>query len=551
MKRNRREGLVAFPSPRPTPEFFLEERTFSTKKARGTPRDSLPPRPPIKSAPPISRIFPHRPIQHAQVVSFRSVDSNGSLLGVGYENSKDLYFNQCFAKISRIGAGSFGEVYKVRSKEDGKQYAIKRSQERFRGESDRRRKLEEVAKHEKLPPHPNCVRFYRAWEEKQHLYLQTELCKTSLSNLTENQHDIGEMVIWNYMVDLLMAVKHLHDHNLVHMDIKPENIFISYEGVCKLGDFGLVVDLSKSHDMTEAQEGDPKYLAPELMESKFGKSADIFSLGMTILELASDLDLPRGGDGWHMLREGKLPEEFLRGKSFHLKYVIHQMLDPDPKSRPTVDQVLAFPYVRKVWKRRRRDYMMKSVISTVKSILSRLFHWVFFITSMFMYPFRRFRHHSNLSFIHSDSSGMQSQSSGSGLDHSISDDECFENDISIHNNSVGAPLNSSSSSESYGGEFSLPCLPPPRNAYTTPLIRQRPHGYISSPMSSSPVFTKCKSNYSPDSSFNSSFEEDRSVTPTFNVSTQGLNNIGEDDGAKPGIEPKNLMEMFEAASDED
>lgn len=36
---------------------------------------------------------------------------------------------------------------------------------------------------------------------------------------------------------------------------------------------------------------------------------------MTILELASDLDLPRGGDGWHMLRSGKLPEEFLRGNS--------------------------------------------------------------------------------------------------------------------------------------------------------------------------------------------------------------------------------------------
>lgn len=38
------------------------------------------------------------------------------------------------------------------------------------------------------------------------------------------------------------------------------------------------------------------------------------SLGMTILELASDLDLPRGGEGWHMLRSGQLPEEFLRGK---------------------------------------------------------------------------------------------------------------------------------------------------------------------------------------------------------------------------------------------
>lgn len=38
-----------------------------------------------------------------------------------------------------------------------------------------------------------------------------------------------------------------------------------------------------------------------------------FSLGMTILELASDLDLPRGGEGWHQLRKGRIPEEFLHG----------------------------------------------------------------------------------------------------------------------------------------------------------------------------------------------------------------------------------------------
>ena len=73
-------------------------------------------------------------------------------------------------------------------------------------------------------------------------------------------------------------MKHLHDNNLVHVDIKPDNIFISHDGVCKLGDFGLVIDLSKGNDFSEAQEGDPKYLAPELMDGKFGKPADIFRL---------------------------------------------------------------------------------------------------------------------------------------------------------------------------------------------------------------------------------------------------------------------------------
>lgn len=110
---------------------------------------------------------------------------------------------------------------------------------------DRKRKLEEVAKHEQLPKHPNCVRFVKAWEERQHLYIQTELCESSLQQVADSQHRVAENLIWNYLVDLLMAVKHLHDHELVHMDIKPENILISQHNTCKIGDFGLVLDLEK------------------------------------------------------------------------------------------------------------------------------------------------------------------------------------------------------------------------------------------------------------------------------------------------------------------
>lgn len=534
--------MDGFSSPRPTPRFFPEPQTFSTKKAKGTPRDSLPPRPPVKSAPPVSRIFPHRPVERAQVISFRSEDNNGSFLGKTDSNDKNLYFEQEFEIISKIGMGSFGEVYKVRSKEDGKLYAVKRSHERFRGESDRRRKLEEVAKHETLPPHPNCVTFYRAWEERQRLYIQTELCKISFSEYTEHHHDMLEEGIWNFLVDLLMAVKHLHDHNLVHMDIKPENIFISYDDICKLGDFGLVLDVSKGSDLSEAQEGDPKYMAPELLEGKFGKPADICSLGLTTLELAGDLDLPRGGEAWHLLRSGAIPEEFLRDKSFDLKYVIRQMLDPDPKSRPTVDQVLAFPYVRKMWKKRRREYMVKSAINSIKALFFRLLQFVFMITSVFRFPVKKGRDHPV------PSSSSHNTSSGFPLDHSISDDECFEDDISIHNNSVGAPLDSSSSSDGFSSEFILPRRPAPRNAFTTPALRHRSVGFTA-PMSSSPVLPgRTRQLSSPNTSFESSFDEERCTTPTLNSSNHGLLDV---EPAKPCIGPRNLMDMFEAASDED
>ncbi|KAL3842302.1 hypothetical protein ACJMK2_020332 [Sinanodonta woodiana] len=545
--------MEAYPSPRPTPRFFPEVQTFSTKKSRGTPKDSCPPRPPVKSCPPISRIFPHRPIQRAQLVSFRSSESNGSILKFG-EGTKD-YFQENFEIISKLGAGSFGEVFKVRCREDGQLYAVKKSQERFRGESDRRRKLEEVAKYEKLPCHTNCVRLYRAWEEKMLLYMQLELCKASLSHLAEDRHDIPEEEIWLYLVDLLMAVKHLHDNNLVHMDIKPDNIFITYDNVCKLGDFGLVIDLSKGNDFSEAQEGDPKYLAPELMDGKFGKPADIFSLGISILELASDLDLPRGGDGWHALRSGHVPNEFLLDKSFDLKYTIKQMLDPCPRSRPTVDQVLAFPCIRKVWKKRRREYMVKSAMNSAKGLFFRVWEYILLITFVFTYPFRKLFPYSKQSS--KTDSPHSSHSTSLAFDNSISDDDMFGDDLSINNNSIAVPLDSSFSSSgesSFQGTEDSFCKVPPRRAFTSPTIRHRHYENIPAPMSSSPVLPSSGSgsfgiqrNSSPNISV-SSFEDERSLTPTFNVSGHlDFNEMS----TKPNIEPKNLMDMFLAASDEE
>ncbi len=74
----------------------------------------------------------------------------------------------------------------------------------------------------------------------------------------------------------------------------------------------------------------------------------VFSLGISILELASDLDLPRGGLLWHSLRSGQLPEDFLKGRSCELKRTIAWMMEPDPFKRPTVDEVLESQTVRTV-----------------------------------------------------------------------------------------------------------------------------------------------------------------------------------------------------------
>ncbi|XP_072340166.1 membrane-associated tyrosine- and threonine-specific cdc2-inhibitory kinase isoform X2 [Scyliorhinus torazame] len=339
-------------TPIPVPAFFKEaEGSFSLKR-RGRPSShSLTPCPPVKTALPVSRVFPRRQQtwSHPRPQSVSGKESAVQRLSsrVYDESKKDLYFEQCFQKISKLGHGSFGEVFKVRSKEDGQLYAVKRSMELFRGETDRSRKLEEAQKHERLGAHANLVRFVHAWEERRQLYIQTELCDASLQQYAEGCCPLPERQVWAFLADLAAALKHLHDRGLAHMDVKPANIFVAGGRVCKLGDFGLMLELEEG-DLSEAQEGDPKYMAPELLKGIYSKAADIFSLGMTILDISCNLELPRSGDGWQKLRQGYLPEEFVSGLSPGLLEVLRAMLQPDFRLRISVDNLLALPALRRV-----------------------------------------------------------------------------------------------------------------------------------------------------------------------------------------------------------
>ncbi|CAF0779784.1 unnamed protein product [Brachionus calyciflorus] len=392
-------GVNMSPKARPLPKFFAETTQFSTKKERETPKLSEihPPKPPIKSCPPISRLRPQRKCDYegARVISFLNKNSQNDpeLISKYYDDKKkDLFFEQCFIIEGNLGCGSFGKVYKVKSKEDGKYYAVKKSREKFKGSSDRVRKLEEVAKHEELPPHPNFVKFYRAWEERQRLYIQTELCQMSLSAFAEKQHDIPEETIWQFLVDLLQALKHLHDKKFVHMDIKPENIFISFENNCKLGDFGLVIDLEKN-DLREVQEGDPKYLAPEVLHSNYNITcaADVFSLGMTILELATDLDLPRGGEPWHQLRNGQIPSHLVSTLSNDLVEIIIKMIEPDHLKRAKVDELLEMPKIRSLIRKNKRKLMWCKMTKYLKCSLTQAKSLSFSMLQFFLYPFYKMK----------------------------------------------------------------------------------------------------------------------------------------------------------------
>ncbi|XP_041818854.1 membrane-associated tyrosine- and threonine-specific cdc2-inhibitory kinase [Chelmon rostratus] len=364
--------------PLPT-HFSHAERSFSLKKRRlpfssssissssySSPArlsHSLPPLPPSKGCPPLSRMFPQHPSPWTPLSGSLSTSPPPNSV---YDPSKQQsYFNQCFTNLGLLGRGSFGEVYKVQSNRDGHQYAVKRSAHRFRGNRERNRSVREARNHERLCPHPHILHFVAAWEECGRLYIQTELCSTSLLLHAESQPPgPDESAAWAYLCDLLSALQHLHSHGFVHLDLKPANVLMTESGRLKLGDFGLLLDLKQNSTepvegkvKEDVQEGDPRYMAPELLRGEYGPAADVFSLGVSILELACNIEVPNGGEGWQQLRQGCLPSELTSSLSAELQTVLRMMLAPEPSDRPTVSKLLALP---PVWKHRwkRRIYLL-------------------------------------------------------------------------------------------------------------------------------------------------------------------------------------------------
>ncbi|ALC43421.1 Myt1, partial [Drosophila busckii] len=305
--------------------------------------------------------------QIAHAISFRGgFESDAGLLPVSPSatptspnvSCNESHFEQCFDRLAKLGEGSFGEVFQVRDRSDSRLYAVKISKQLFRGEQYRAERLEEVRRYEEFSGHENCIRFIRAWEQYDRLFMQMELCRENLEQYLYRCRHIPEERIWHILLDLLRGLKSLHNRNLIHLDIKLDNVLIDDDDNCKLADFGLVIDVDKANNH-QATEGDSRYMAPEILQGQFSKAADIFSLGIAMLELACCMDLPANGPLWHELRQGLLPEEFINTISIELQQVIKSMMSPDPRQRPTTDQLLAHPKLQQLQKQERSMVTLK------------------------------------------------------------------------------------------------------------------------------------------------------------------------------------------------
>ncbi|KAF8638035.1 hypothetical protein AX16_010667 [Volvariella volvacea WC 439] len=273
-------------------------------------------------------------------------------------------FERDFDEIGELGSGEFGKVIKVQFRGGGAQaYAIKKSK-RFEGPRHRTRLREEVEILQHLKDrasalcedgrHPNVLAYVDSWEEEEALYIQTELCESG--NLAGFLWEYGrafprldEARVWKIFADLSNGLRFIHDSGVIHLDLKPSNIFVTGEGRFKIGDFGMASlwPRPKKPDQTERgfeREGDKVYLAPEVLQGRYGKAADVFSFGVMMLETATNIVVPDQGEAWQRLRTEDFSQVDLED-SPELLDIIRSMMRTDPDLRISVQTVYDHPVV--------------------------------------------------------------------------------------------------------------------------------------------------------------------------------------------------------------
>ncbi|EHK39642.1 hypothetical protein TRIATDRAFT_48936 [Trichoderma atroviride IMI 206040] len=236
-----------------------------------------------------------------------------------------------FDKVEQIGKGEFSTVYRVtkqdfessftpasftpvdshaRSPAKTQVFAVKKTKQPYHGPKDRKAKLREAQILRALSHAEHVVQYIDDWEHNFHLYIQTEFCEEgTLDKFLAHVGQLGRLDdfrIYKILQDLCLGLKEIHDAGFMHLDMKPANILITFEGVIKIGDFGLAQAVSD--DTYLDIEGDREYMAPEMLEGKTDQSADIFSLGLMTLEAAANVVLPDNGPTWVALRSGDLSE---------------------------------------------------------------------------------------------------------------------------------------------------------------------------------------------------------------------------------------------------
>lgn len=255
-----------------------------------------------------------------------------------------------YEKLECIGRGSFGEVFKGIEKSTGRTVALKLVDlEKADDEIDI---IQREIKVMSEISNPYVVQYHTSLMKGSTLWIVMEyMSGGSLKNLLDTVGPFPEDAIAAIMKGLFSGLHYIHKERKLHRDIKAANILISNKGEVKLGDFGVAGQMTASVRQRNTFVGSPLWMAPEVIkESLYDEKTDIWSAGITVIELSKGLPPYATEHPYQVLF--KIPENDpprLDGDQFSkgLKDLVAACLQRIPADRPSAEQLLTLPFLKK------------------------------------------------------------------------------------------------------------------------------------------------------------------------------------------------------------
>ncbi|KAM8868503.1 serine/threonine-protein kinase Nek4 [Synchiropus picturatus] len=258
--------------------------------------------------------------------------------------------NYVFIRV--VGKGSYGEVNLVRHKADRKQYVVKRLNLSNSPKRERRSAEQEAQLLSQLR-HPNIVTYRESWEgNDSQLYIVMGFCEAGdlYHRLKEQKGELlPERQVVEWFVQIAMALQYLHERNILHRDLKTQNIFLTKNNIIKVGDLGIARVLENQNDMASTLIGTPYYMSPELFSNKpYNHKSDVWALGCCLYEMSTLRHAFNAKDMnslVYRIVQGRLPQMPSRYDP-QLGDLIKRMLSKSPEDRPEVKIILRQPYIK-------------------------------------------------------------------------------------------------------------------------------------------------------------------------------------------------------------
>ena len=266
------------------------------------------------------------------------------------KNSKYPKTKMNFYKYGRLlGKGAFGKVNLALHVLTGRLVAIKSiNKTKLLNERQRRKIQIETSIMKTLSKSNNIVKIYETYETKKHYCIvMEEICAGDLLSYIKKRGKLIEQVAKFIFKQIVLTLQYIHNHNIVHRDIKLDNILIDLDNNIKICDFGVSKIVKNNESMLE-QCGTPAYIAPEILLNRGyeGYGVDIWSAGVVLYAMLSGT-VPFKGNNIKDLHDLIIKGEYapIKDISKEASHLIKSIFEVDPKKRITTKDILVHPWL--------------------------------------------------------------------------------------------------------------------------------------------------------------------------------------------------------------